>query len=243
MNFLQLCQQTAQWSGKAAAASITSVVAASGVQLDIVNAVSQAWSVVQTAHNNWQWLRAEFSSTISAVAPPTQARYTAASFGITRFADWVYDQIAPAASGGSTYRAMTLIDPTIGYSDEQVIAYIEWEVWRARYARGLQTQSRPTEWTADPSGNFCIGKVPNKTYTLNGEYFKDVQILANPTDLPEAPAKYHMIIVWRAALLLMEKDEADQLQYSRYENKADEMMLQLERDQLPHITIGGSPIA
>lgn len=237
MNFLSLCQFTAQWSGKAAAASITSVVAQTGVQLDIVNAVGHSWNNIQTQSNIWQWMRAEFSGSINAVVPPALAKYTAASFGITRFSDWVYDQI------GADYRPMTTQDPTIGISDERSLIYIEWEEWRSRYGRGQQTASRPTEWTADPSGMFCLGKPPDRTLTLKGEYFKDAQILAVNGDTPEMPSKYHMLIVWRAALLLMEKDEADQLQYSRYEAKAVALELQLSRDQLPHITIGGHPIA
>lgn len=243
MNFLQLCQSTAQWSGKGSATSITDVAGQVGVPLDVVNAVSHSWNNVQTQSNIWQWMRAEFSTSLVAVVPPALARYTPASFGITRFADWIYDQIAPASSGGSTYRAMTIQDPTIGVGDEATLSYIEWEVWRMRYARGTQTQSRPTEWTADPAGQFCIGKALDKTYTLKGEYFKDVQTLAVSTDIPEMPSKYHMLIVWRAALLLMEKDEADQLQYSRLEAKAEGIEHQLSRDQLPHISIGGSPIA
>lgn len=243
MNFLQLCQFTAQWSGKASASSITSVAAQSGVGLDIVNAVGHAWNTVQTSANNWQFMRAEFATTINAVVPPALARFTPASFGITSFADWVYDQIAAASSGGSTYRPMTIYDPTIGLADESPLAYIEWEVWRAKYARGAQSQTRPTEWTADPSGDFCLGNAPNKTYGLKGENFEDAQVLTVATDVPTMPPKYHMIIVWRASLLLIEKDEADQLQYSRYEAKAEALELQLKRDQLPHITIGGAPIA
>lgn len=241
MNFLQIVQNTAQWSGKGAASSIASVVGQTGVQLDVVNAASHSWNNVQTQSNIWQWMRAEFSTSLVAVVPPALAKYTSASFGITRFADWVYDQAGTSAT--PSYRPMTIYDPAIGVGDESALNYIEWEVWRARYARGTQTALRPTEWTADPAGQFCLGKAPNGSLTLKGEYFKDVQTLAANTDTPEMPSKYHMLIVWRAALLLMEKDEADQLQYSRLEAKAEAIELQLSRDQLPHISIGGSPIA
>lgn len=243
MNFLALCQNTAQWSGKASASSITTVVGQSGVLLDIVNAVGHAWNTIQTRYNNWQWMRAEFSSTsIVAVVPPALAKYTAASFGITRWADWVYDQIG-GASSGSTYQPMTLQDPTIGIANEQVLQYIVWEEWRARYGRGLQTASRPTQWSSDPAGMFCLGQPPNRAFTLNGEYYKDVQVMAVNIDIPEMPSKYHMAIVWRAALLLMEKDEADQLQYSRLEAKSEFIETQLGRDQRPRLSIGGRPIA
>jgi hypothetical protein len=219
------------------------------VPLTIVNAVNHAWQLIQLAHDNWQWMRGEFTATLGAVVPPAQARFSPTSLGISRFGDYIYDQIGSPVLG-QTYRPMTIYDASIGVSDESELQYMEWENFRSAYFRGTQAQNRPTNWSADPALNFCLGKALNKSYVVKGEYFKDyqdltVQVGSTSIDLnvPEMPPRFHMGIVWRAVLILTEKDEADQLVYDRAENKYAEILGRLEVAQLPHITMGGSPIA
>lgn len=238
MNFLQLCQATREWSGVTATA-IGSVSGQVGKQLLIVDAVSDAWNQIQTRHQTWNWLRAEFSAALTAVAPPAEARYTAAALGITRFSNWVFDKV----TGSDRHRAMTLYLTSTGLSDEGEIMQIPWELWRRRYGRGSITAGRPTEWAAAPDRKFCLGKPLDAAYTLKGEYWKGVQTMTANTDEPECPSEFHMGIVWLACLRLVEEDEADQLLFSRFENKHTEIMASLERSQLPVITIGGSPLA
>lgn len=244
MNRLTLCQQTAFWSAKAQPSVITSTLNQIGVPLQIVNAVDAAWLLIQTLHDNWQWLRAEFSANLAAVVPPAQGRWTPAALGITRFADWVYDQIAaPSLSGNATYRPMTIYSTSIGVSDEGPIKFMDWELFRQTYFRNAQVRNRPTNWSSDPQGNFCLGQAPDVPYTAKGEFFKSPQTMAADGDTPEMPSPFHMAIVWRAVLLLTERDEAEQLVYDRAENKYAEIIGHLENSQLPHIVLGGSPIA
>lgn len=237
MNFLELARKTRQWSGSSAE-QIATVVDQVGRKGLIVDAVSQAWDLIQTKHSSWRWLRSEFTANLSAVTPPTEARYTAASFGLTRFTDWFHDNL----NGPTPYRPMRVYLTATGLADESELSEIAWETWRTKYGRGVQVADKPIEWSAAPDGRLCLGRAPNAPYTIRGEYWKGSQTLAANTDTPEMPSRFHMAIVWRAVLLLTEADEADTLVYARAENKYNELLTQLERDQLPPITIGGNPL-
>lgn len=249
MNFLELCRSTRQWSGTTSN-TIGSVIDQVG-QIDlIVDAVAHAHDLIQSRHANWKFLRGEFSQAVSAVVPPAEARYTAATLGIaTRFGDWLHDRV----TGPNPYRGQTAYLTATGISDQSQLTEISWETWKIKYGRGVQTTGKPTEWAVSPDGKFCPGRFPDASYTIKGEYWKSGLVLdpvvdasLNPTPntlTPEFPAHYHMAIVWRAVLLLTEKDEAQADVYARAEAKYSELLNQLERDQLDAITIGGVPLA
>lgn len=235
MDFLALVKRTARESGTIAGSGPSTVSNQTGQNLLCVEAVQHAYELIQNAHAGWRWLRAEFSTTITAATPPTEARYTAAGFGLTRFAEWWRD--APG------YRPMRLYQTATGVADESKLKEIEWETWKDKWGFGSVSANRPTEWAVAPDLRLCLGPPPNAAFTLRGEYQKGNQTLSDNTDTPEMPSQFHMAIVWRAVLLLTEHDEAAVDVYVRAENKFAEIMGQLERVQLPQITIGGSPLA
>lgn len=238
MNFLELARKTRQWSG-VTSGTISSVVDQTGATALIVDAVIHAWDLIQSKHATWNWRRAEFSYALTAVTPPAEARYTAASFGLTSFSSWMRDR----PRDNPVYRSMSLYDTTIGVADEVSLTEIPFELWKVKYGRGSVTALRPTEWAVAPDRRLCLGKPPSMAYTLRGEYWKGPQTLAINDDEPEMPADYHYAIVWRAVVLLTEKDEAAADVYVRAENKYVEIISQLERDQLPSISARGNPLA
>lgn len=238
MDFLALARSTRQWSGVSSAA-IATVLNQTGKELDIVDAVNIAWERIQNLHRNWNWMRSEFSADLTAVAPPAEARYTAASLGITRFRDWVHD----ITGGPNAWRPMSLYLTTTGVSDEAELQEVPFIKWRALYGRGSVSADRPNLWAAAPDRRLCLGPPLNAAYTLRGEYWLGRQELAANTDEPECPEDYHMGIVWNAVQILTEKDEASQDVYARAQLKYGEVITKLERDQLPAVTISGRPLA
>lgn len=174
---------------------------------------------------------------MSAITPPTEARYTAASFGLTRFSDWVNDYPPKSFYPMSIYLTAT------GLSDESRLQQIPFYIWKEKYGRGVQTTSKPTEWSIDNLNRFCLGKFPDGPYTIKGEYRKGRQTLALSADTPEMPDQFHMSIVWLATVMLTEQDEASADTLTRAEGKFDELISQLERDQLPALEINRNPIA
>lgn len=238
MDFLELARSARQWSSVSSAA-ISTVSNQTGKELDIVDAVNIAWERIQNLHATWNWMRAEFSTPLTAVTPPTEARYTATSFGITRFRDWVHD----IGSGPNAYKAFSLYLTATGLADEGILTETSFELWKNAYGRGVVQAKRPTIWAKAPDRRFCLGAPPNAAFTLKGEYWKSRQALAADAEEPEMPEDYHMAIVWLAVQILTEKDESAQDVYDRAQRKYDELIFRLERDELPSLEIGGRPLA
>jgi hypothetical protein len=194
MNYLQLCQDTARESGTISGDTTPSTVTGqSGRLLKVVNWVSKAWTAVQNLHDDWLWMRAEFTGTIGMGS----TRFTAASFNLARWSRWITDDCS-----------MTLYKTSLGVVDEGVITFIAWQAWRTRYGRGLQVPNRPKEYSISPMGELCVGPVPDAPYTIRGEYQKSAQVLVANTDVPELPdTALHTVITWKALLLLAQFDE------------------------------------
>lgn len=194
MNYLQLCQRTVRESGTISGdATPSTTVAQSGRLLKVVDWVAEAWKQIQNLHDDWLWMRAEFSGPATIGTP----RYTASSWSLTRFSRWILDDCS-----------VTIYKTSLGVSDEGALRFIDWQTWRAKYGRGTQTNNRPTEYTISPMGEFCLGPLPDDAYTVRGEYQKSAQALAINADVPELPDdSLHTVIVWKALMLLGDFDE------------------------------------
>jgi len=194
MNYLQLCQDTVRESGTISGDTQPSTVSGqSGRLLKVVNWVQKAWQDIQNLHDDWTWMRQEFTGAIS----PGSARYTSASFSLTRWSRWICED-----------DNLTIYKTSLGVADEGALSQIDWTTWRQRYGRGAQNQGRPREYAISPQGELCFGPVPDAAYTVRGEYQQSAQTLSLNADVPELPdATLHTVIVWKALLLLSQFDE------------------------------------
>ena len=93
-----------------------------------------------------------------------------------------------------------------------------------------------------PAGEFSLGPIPDDIYTVQGEYRQSAVVLAADGDTPGAPAAFHGIIVWRALMMLAEFDEAVE-DRAAAAIKYAALLEDLQRDQLPVVSLGGLPIA
>jgi hypothetical protein len=227
--FLQLCQSVARDSGTVSGTQPTTVTGQTGRLGKIVQFTVQAWTSIQNARGSWLWMRDEFPATALTVAGT--ARYTGASWNITDLGEWITEK-----------HGATIYAQAIGVADECEIAFVDWLTWRRFYDRGAQTNNRPTCYTISPAGEFCLGPAPDAVYVVGGEYRQTAQILAANADTPNLPSRFHDIIKWRALMLLAEFDEAPTAMATAGSNYT-RMLGDLERDQLPRITIGGGPLA
>lgn len=194
MNYLQLCQDVVRESGTISGdATPTTTVGQSGRLLKVVNWVTKAWQEIQNLHDDWLWMRQEFTGALTA----NTGRYTAASFNLTRWSRWITDA-----------HSVTIYQTSLGVSDETELRLIPWQTWRMRYGRGTQVTNRPTEYAISPQGEFCVGALPDAAYTVRGEYQQSAQTLAANADIPELPdTSLHTVIVWKTLLLLAQFDE------------------------------------
>jgi hypothetical protein len=192
----------------------------------------QAWREIQRSRPDWGWMRYEFDG----AALANVEAFEASDWALTRFSSWRFDATPGCDSGWTIYK------DSEGVADERPLLYCPWERFRATYRRGDPDTDYPTVFTVDPRGRVMLAPVPDVDYTVRGEYMRSAQALALATDVPELPADFHEIIVFKALVLLHESDEAAYLD-PRARNRADVMMAQLDRNALPQITFGGGSLA
>lgn len=230
--YLQLSQKVARDSGTVSGTAPSAVTSQTGWLLKIVNWVADAWQDIQNAHDNWLWMMGEFSKTTTSGT----ARYTAAGWNISPFADWIVDNPVTGEFTTSLYLTST------GVSDEGAIRLISFARWMSKYGRGTQTNGRPTEYAISPALEFCLGPIPDNTYTVKGRYRKGNSVLAANADTPEMPARFHDLVARRALELLSGHDESP-IAFADSKVKKDSMFYALERDQIQKFNTDSGPLA
>ncbi len=234
MNYLQIVQRAARDSGVISGLNQPpTTVGQTGLLGKLVGWVSDGWVDIQNERNAWRFMRKEFSS---AQTIPGTARYTAASWNLTDFAEWRIDR--PWVDE----KPVSIYDPTIGVADEQTLRFIEFEYWDRWFNRGQQTNQRPQFWSISPANEFCFGPIPDIVYTVHGWYRRTAQVLAADTDVPICPERFHDLLVRKGLIKLGEYDEAA---FAITTAQASYMntMFAMERDQLPRIVVNSGPLA
>ena len=230
--FLELAQDVARESGTISGTKPTAVASQTGRELKIVEWTKQAWVTLQNLHADWRWMQKTFSGDTASSA----GQYTPASWSITDLRDWLRDNRVTG------YQPHTIFLTATGVSDEGALREISWQQWRTRWGRGSQTNNYPSEYAISPAGEFSLGPIPDDIYTVQGEYRQAAVRMTDDGDIPGMPAAFHEIIVWRALMMLAEFDEAVE-QRAAAVIKYNELLEDLERDQLPVVSLGGLPIA
>jgi hypothetical protein len=148
MTFLELVRDLARETGTlAGGVNLSSVATVSGRADKLVNWINKAWRNIQLEQRDWIWMRTEFEGTLL----PGTARYTAASFNITRLGEW---------RGDGPRESLWLHDPLLGFNDANELEQIDYDDWRYRYDRRLVDQSRPVHWAISPQDELVFGPTP-----------------------------------------------------------------------------------
>ena len=224
MNYLDLVRRVSAESGTLPDAMMpTTVAGIEGRPALIAGWVRQAWRDIQNRRSHWRWMQAEWQGTLSAGVQ----KYTPAALGIDRFGEWVHadEDCVPTTT---LYRGAP--------SDEGRLRVLPWQSFYTRFLRGVAPQDRPGWYAQDGEGRLVVAPVPDDTYTIRGLYRKAPQDLAADADTPEMPERFHDLIVYRSLLMLATYDEAGN-QVSMWDMRAREIMSDLERDQLPAVTV------
>ena len=229
MNFLDLVNRLRLECGMSGADLVT-VVGQTGENNRAVQWVNASWNDIQTAHQDWQWMRK--TATFPTVAG--QALYPngtgPGTTGVTDFGMWARD----------TFRNY----PTAqGLAAEIYMDYIDYENWRNSYMYGALRfqETRPFQVTIAPDKSLGLGPFPNDQYTVLGDYYSAPAPMVLDTDIPPLPVQFHMAIVHRAKMY-----------YGRYESAAEaygagneefiKFMARMDADRLPEIMRPG-PLA
>lgn len=232
--FLQLVQAVARESGTVPnVGEPATLTNQTGRMARIINWVIDAYEQIQIDEKDWLWLVAGFEGTAAA---STRAHDGAALSISERFSNWVTND----EDGRGTF---TLQEPALGREDEAPICEVEYAAFRRTYLVGTASEEvgRPRAFAIDPQGRVVFYPLPDKGYTVRGQYRKAPQTLAVDADVPEMPAEFHDAIKWRALVFLGVFDE-NGTQTPAWQSAHNRIFSRLRTHQMPKISLGG-PLA
>lgn len=223
MTALQLAQKL--WQKCRRNGSITSILNQTGERKDFVDHILWAWMEIQTAHQDWLFMR----RSTSFVTVAGQALYTTVECGIVAgaFGRWI----------PQSFRSYLT---AVGTAGELLMAYEpSYDCWRDTYLLGgnRATRSQPMIAAIAPDKGLALGPVPAAGHTVTADYYKAPVFLSSNNELPELPANHNpMIIVYKAMLEFGVEAGAPEF-YAHSERQYPLMMQRLTADQLPEVTV------
>lgn len=228
MNFLQLINRARVECGVSGASTpLTTAQGLTGESARISSWVNSAWVDVQTAKEDWQWMR----DSVQFNTVTQQAAYTAAQAGVgSTFGNWKRDSFRCSSVGQN-------------YADEQLLNYMDYTTYRNLYQYGNMraTYARPVVVSITPDKDLAFGSTPDQAYVITGEYYRSPTEMSADTDTPDIPSRFHMMIVYRAMMSYGGYEAAPEV-YQRGEFEFKRLMNLLDIDQLPTL-VSGPPLA
>ena len=225
MNYLALVNMAVQKCG-VSGGPLTDVTSLAGEMNRIAGWVAEAWTNIQLAKPNWNWMRANFSFATTT----GQGTYTPAQCGVSDYGWWKLD-------------SMRAYVTSVGFGNEMFLDDItDYDAWRDTYLFGTRrtSYSRPQCAAIGPDQSLNLGPIPDSTgYTVVGEYYRAPSTLTLKTDTPAMPVQYHMAIVYAAMMMYGHYESATEV-YAEGKEKYDAMMRRMSRDLAPDVTTGGA---
>lgn len=192
------------------------------IEQQIVQAVYDTWIDIQNYRTDWRWMRNTDSFETSA--------------GVTVYAlSSIFDP---------GYRFRNFHKETFYVTvdnQKQLMRFLNYDTFQQMY-NNTDTNNKFYDFTIRPWDNAVVIPPPDAVYTVNFDYQKSNQLLANNSDTPEMPTQHHNLIVYGAlekmgiAILSME-------QYDHYSQQYAIEMGQLMREQIPKKTVKTRSIA
>jgi hypothetical protein len=236
MNYLELCQMTAQQTGTIEGPLPATVVGQTRRLKQIVDFVREGYLDIQNAHRMWRWLQSYFTGNTIAL----QSSYAATAFTdevaaapITRFSQWGF-------KGDGSDIGLSIYLTATGPAEEGPLRPLSWSRFYETQLRGVQTPGRPQFYSVDNTNNLVLSPKPDAVYTLRGKYRKSAQMLAADSDIPEMPVEFHTIIKDAALQYVEGFDEGPRIPIVRLRLMPNFSML--EAHQLPKVS-WGEPLA
>lgn len=220
MNFLALAQAVKRESGLSGGGPV-SYATATGDDLRIFNWVNWACRDLTLSRVDWRWRRG--SATLSSTTSQSNA---ASAFGLTDFASWKPEN---KVYKPSAYRVSD------GVGMEKELMFLPYDDFRKMFTLGTQTPGNVQYWSVSPADAFLIGPTPDTAHFIRADYVKDYTDLAADADIPALPARFHMLIAWKALMEYGGYDAAGEV-YQRAQANYNSTWPQLVQSQVeaPH---------
>lgn len=158
--------------------------------------IAASWAEIQGKHDDWGFMRASYLNPVGVTGIAGISFPTVAGRGVNTLV-----QLAiPSITKWDEY-SFRVYQTAAGINSETFLDPISYDDWRDGYMYGaLRTvQTRPVAVAISPDLGVCLGPPPDGTYTVEGDYWVDVQQLTADADVPQGiPARFHMNIVYEA---------------------------------------------
>jgi hypothetical protein len=223
MTFLELANRLLSEANISGSGLITTVNQ-KGEYKQAVDYINTAYQDIQNLHSTWNFLRKDIVfNTIENVN-----NYFDTSIGLSDYGDWSLD-------------TMRVYLASAGISNEVHMTPFDWDDFRDAFLFGASRSQvgMPIYICEKPDNSLIVYPTPNDIYTINGEYYREPFTLALDTDKPAFPAKFHMIIVWRALMYFATQLNAQEL-YAIGNVEYRKLLLKLEQFDLPPHTVSGA---
>ena len=206
----------------------------------MVGWLNAAWNELQTAHDDWEWMRSSQILGGGVSFAPAFGGYnapfgtSAGQLGIT------------AAQFGGRWDKFTFRNyvTAAGVSSEIFMDPIDYDTWRDGYFYGAlrNARTRPVVIAIAPDKSLCFGPPSDGTYTLTGDYYVSPSAMSSDTDTPTGlPAQFHMLIVYRAMRKYALYEAATEV-LERADYESDRMFRELDSNYGPKVRMGGAMI-
>ncbi len=178
MTYLELVRRLAAEVG--ATGTIQTVVGAVGETARLANWINQAWLELQLSKDSWSWRAIEFEVPITAGTNVVDLKATFPRF--QRLLDSeLYVRIGDVWSS---------------------LAFVPFKDWQDSVRTSATvTSGTPLVYTVLPSTYIELWPVSDRDTRLRGVYVTTPQTLVADADVPELPAEYHTILVYKAMIL------------------------------------------
>lgn len=190
--------------------------------------IDEAYTEIQEMSERWDWMATD----VTFPTVDSQAAYTPAQIGLTDFASW--DE-----------NSFRLYFTSVGVRSEVFLEWLEWANYRDTYQYGnlRLTTGMPLHISRRPEDlALMLGLTPGSVgYTVVGRYFKGPQTFTADDDTPLLPARFHMLIVYKAMELYGDYEVATEVMAAGRKGFSG-MLKRLISDQEQPITVG-APLA
>lgn len=229
MDYLALCLRTAQECG-VPNSTLTTVSGQTGQLKRVCDWVNTAWEDIQTAHQDWNWMRTSTSwATVGGTyAYPLGSGAGTVNVSVATFGMW--DRI--------TFRNYVTAS---GVNSEIVMGYLDYDEWRDNYliSGTRDTRTRPMDFAIGPNKTIYLGPVVSAGYTVTADYFTAPVTLSADADTPALPTHFQMAIVYKAMMHYGAYYAASEV-YQRGELEFTKLMRRMDADRLPEIGFAGA---
>lgn len=218
MNRLALCKRLRSEAGIAGSGPSTTI-SQTGELGRIVDWIDEAYEDIQDKHNDWYFLRNDFSfnCVVGTSSYPTST--------VTNLSNWKPDSFR-------CYLTST--------DNETWLNYWSWDNFRDSRLMGPNRTATgmPIDFTIKPDKTVVLWPIPDDTYTIDGEFYRSPLAMTLDADTPVFD-RYNMAIVYNA-LMRYAAYSAEPSLFANAQKEYGRLIAKLEREHMPMPTTGGS---